>query len=67
MEEFEDDADIEINKPLDVRFIVSGLLLMISSLSAIIYLENSFLKIICSLLFLGSFLIMTKKEKNKFR
>ena len=63
MEEFEDDDDIELNKPLDVRFVVLGLSLMISSLSTIIYLENSFLKIICGLLFLVSFLIMTKKEK----
>ncbi len=65
MEEFvEDDNDIELNKPLDVRFVVLGLIMMIFSLPAAVFTENIWAKYFEFFCFLASFFIMTKKAKE---
>lgn len=65
MEEFEDDdGDIELNKPLDVRFVILGLIMMIFSLVAAAFTEYMLAKYFAFFCFLASFFIMTKKAKE---
>jgi len=64
MEEFEEDDDIELNKPLDVRFVVLGLTMMIFGLAAFLFIESIWTKYFGLLCFIASFFIMTKKAKE---
>lgn len=63
MNEFEDDYDIELNKPLDVRFVILGLSLMISGLIIIAFVTNLWVRYVGIFGFAVSFFVMTKKEK----
>jgi len=64
MNDFEDDDDIELNKSLDVRFVILGLLLMISGLIIIAFITNLWVKYVGIIGFAVSFFVMTKKEKK---
>jgi len=63
MEEFEND-DIEINKPLDVRFVVLGLGMMIFGLVAVAFIGNIWAKYFGLFCFFASFFTITKKAKK---
>ncbi len=63
-DEAEDYDDIAINSPLDGRYVVFGLFVLVISLPVAIFVENQTIKIICGICFFASFFIMTKK-KNK--
>ena len=62
MKEFDED-DIDLDAPLDVRFVVIGFGMMIFGLTLpLFYLENIYFKYLCFLIFLSSFFVMTKRE-----
>ena len=62
MDEFEDDDDdAAINAPLDVRFVVAGLSMLVLSLIIIAFTEY---KCVGALMFFVSILVSTKKKKN---
>ncbi|HMS39741.1 MAG TPA: hypothetical protein PKE69_05910 [Pyrinomonadaceae bacterium] len=62
MDEFDYDDDVELTKPLDERFVILGLSLLIASLIIIPFVENQFLKYIGFLFLISSFFVMTKKK-----
>ena len=61
---FVKDPDYELNRPLDKRYVVAGLVMMIVSLPIAVVIDNQYLKYFLGLCFLTSFLVMTKKEKK---
>lgn len=66
MDEFQEDEndDIELNAPLDIRFVVIGLLMMITGLFFLPFAENIYLKVTAiSFLILSPF-VMTKTERT---
>lgn len=63
MDEFDDD-DVAVNAPLDVRFVIVGVLMMIVSLILFPVLENPYLKIFFALTFFSSIFVMTKRKKE---
>lgn len=64
MGDFEDDNDAEINRPLDVCFVILGLKMLILSLTAVVFIENTWAKYFGLFCFFASFFIMTKKAKE---
>ena len=59
-----DDADVALNAPLDVRYVVVGLLMMVLSLPiAIFIVENQTVRFLCFGAFVASIFIMTKRKK----
>lgn len=67
MDEFEAELyedDDELNAPLDVRFVVLGLSMLILSLVLLAAAGNGWPKYLGALFFFASFFVMTKKQKN---
>ncbi|CAN5498013.1 hypothetical protein BH10ACI1_BH10ACI1_13140 [soil metagenome] len=65
MDELEDDDDVELNKPLDVRFVILGLSLLIAGLMIIPFVENQWIKYIGLICLFSSVFIMTRTDKRK--
>jgi hypothetical protein len=61
MQEF-DDEDAEINRPLDKRFVIAGLSMMVFGLVGTVYFEMRIIKWICVVSLFTSYFVMTKKE-----
>ncbi len=62
MDEFEND-DAEINAPLDVRYVILGLVLMILGLITLAFAEGSW-KIAGAVIFFMSFPVVTVRKKS---
>ncbi len=65
MEEFEDNDDIDLNAPLDIRYVFVGLSMLIFGLLTIPFVENIWIKYFGFFCLLASLFIMTKKDKRK--
>ena len=63
MSEFEENDDgIDFTAPLDLRFVVLGVVMMILSLLALAFSDDVWIKGFCFFSFLASFFIMTKRK-----
>jgi len=60
--EYDDDDDRGVNRPLDVRYVIVGLSLMIASLGAMVLVEVRTVRIICGVCLAASVFIMTKRQ-----
>lgn len=65
MEEFADNDDIDVNAPLDVKYVFVGLSMLISGLITILFVENIWIKYLGFFCLLASFFVMTKKDKRR--
>ena len=63
MEEFDDD-DINLNAPLDIRYVIVGLAMLISGLICIALVENQWVKYVGFACLILSVFVMTKKDKR---
>jgi hypothetical protein len=64
MKEFEDDDYIDLNAPLDFRFVILGLSLLILSLVLIASAKSIWTIYFGAIAFFASFFVMTKKDKQ---
>jgi len=58
-----DDSDIALNAPLDVRYVVVGLLMMVLSLPLATLFQNQIIRYIFGISFLASFVVVTKRKE----
>jgi len=63
MDDFEDDDDFEVNRPLDDRYVAAGLFMLVIGLFGVIFVDSKPLKIVCFVMLMSSFVVMTKKQK----
>ena len=63
-EELEDDDDEAVNAPLDVRFVIAGLLMLVSGLFTLALSGNFYIKSAGALCFFASFFVVLKKDKR---
>jgi hypothetical protein len=65
MDEFEDDDDdAAINAPLDVRYVIVGLAMMVLGLIILAFTEYRWLKSVGAFVYFASFFVMLKKQKE---
>lgn len=63
-DDFSADGEMFLS-PLDTRFVVTGILMLVSSIIIPAITENASVRIFCGLMFSASFFVMTKYEKQE--
>ena len=63
MDDFEDDDDFEVNRPLDDTYVAVGLSMLVVGIFGAVLVDSKLLKIVCVIMLMSSFVVMTKRQK----